>query len=280
MTTTTNTNVDVALRALALICSGDAGPAVDDVIHPDFVNHRPGSPRRGPEGFRDVIRWLGEAFADISITPDDLIACGDKVVARTRFKALHVGPFNGIPPSNRTIEIDQIHVWRTQDGLIAENWACMDELSGFRQMGITLPSKTDTSTPVTNLARRYSQSWANRDPDAIAAMHTRDSVFHLHNLAEPFVGRDAIYAAATGFFADSPDLAFEPVRVHFGEDHFVSEYVMRGTRDGRPFACHGNDIITVKDDLVQRKDSYIDWIAYQRQTGIDIAAIAATVATA
>ena len=139
MTTTTSTNADTALRALALICNGDAGAAVDGVIHPDFVNHRSGSPRGGPDGFRDVIRWLGAAFADISITPDDVIACADKVVARTRFKALHVGPFNGIPPSNRTIEIDQIHIWRLQDGLVVENWACMDELSGLRQMGVALP---------------------------------------------------------------------------------------------------------------------------------------------
>ncbi len=179
MTTTTSTNTDTALRALALICDGDAGSAVDEVIHPDFVNHRPGSPRGGPNGFRDVIRWLGAAFAEISITPDDVIACGDKVVARTRFKALHVGPFNGIPPSNRTIEIDQIHIWRVQDGLVAENWACMDEVSGIRQMGAALPSRTDMSTTVTNVARTYSQAWANRDPDAIAALHTADSVFHL-----------------------------------------------------------------------------------------------------
>lgn len=139
MTTTTNTNVDTALRSLELICSGDAGPAVGDVIHPDFVNHRPGNPRGGLEGFRDVLRWLGTAFAEISITPEEVIAHGDKVVARTRFKALHVGPFNGISPSNRTIEIDQIHIWRMQDGLVAENWACMDELSGLRQMGVALP---------------------------------------------------------------------------------------------------------------------------------------------
>jgi predicted ester cyclase len=139
MTTTTNTNVDAALRSLELICSRDAGPAVDDVIHPDFVNHRPGAARGGPDGFRDVVRWLGAAFAEISIAPEDVIACGDRVVARARFKALHVGPFKGIPPTNRTIEFDQIHIWRMQNGLVAESWACMDEVSGLRQMGVALP---------------------------------------------------------------------------------------------------------------------------------------------
>lgn len=137
-----------------------------------------------------------------------------------------------------------------------------------------------STTTVTNLAGSYSRAWAHRDPDAIAALHTADSVFHLHDVADPFVGREAISAAAAGFLADSPDLAFEPVRVHLGDDHFVSEYVMRGTRDGRQFTCHGTDIFTVKNDLVQRKDSYIDWIAYQRQTGVNIAGMAAAAATA
>jgi predicted ester cyclase len=139
MTTTTNTNVDAALRSLELIGNREAGAAVDDVIHPDFVNHTGRDPRGGPEGFRDVVRWLGAAFAEISITPEEVIVCGDRVVARTRFKALHVGPFKGIPPTNRTIEFDQIHIWRMENGLVAESWACMDEVSGLRQMGVALP---------------------------------------------------------------------------------------------------------------------------------------------
>ena len=136
------------------------------------------------------------------------------------------------------------------------------------------------STTVTHLAKTYSQAWADRDLAAIAALHTADSVFHLHDVTEPFVGRDAIRAAVEEFVADSPDLTFEPVRVHLGENHFVSQYVMRGTRNGRQYACDGVDVFTLKDGLVQRKDSYIDWVAYQRQTGVDIAAAAAAGAPA
>jgi hypothetical protein len=131
------------------------------------------------------------------------------------------------------------------------------------------------STNVTHLARSYSQAWADHDLEAIAALHTADSVFHLHDVAQPFVGRGAIRAAAAEFVADSPDLAFDPVRVHLGEKHFVSKYVMHGTRGGRRYACHGADVFTLRDGLVHRKDSYIDWIAYQRQTDVDIAEVAA-----
>ena len=89
---------------------------------------------------RDRMSSLRYAFERcISITPEDVIACDDKVVARTRFSALHVARFKGIPPTNRTIEFDQIHIWRMQDGLVAESWACADEVSGLRQMGVALP---------------------------------------------------------------------------------------------------------------------------------------------
>jgi hypothetical protein len=58
----------------------------------------------------------------------------------------------------------------------------------------------------------YSQAWASHDPDAIVALHTEDAMFHLHDVVvEPWVGREAIPAAAAGLFADQPDLSFEPV---------------------------------------------------------------------
>ena len=128
----------------------------------------------------------------------------------------------------------------------------------------------DSSVP--ELAMSYRRAWQNKDPAMIAALHTEDSVFHLHDIIEPWVGRDAIRAAVAGFFADSPDLHFEPVRVHVGADHFVSEYVLRGTRDGKPFACDGTDVFTIRDGKIARKDTYIDWLTYRQQTGVDVPA--------
>lgn len=36
-----------------------------------------------------------------------------------------------------------------------------------------------------DLFERYHACWAERDPDRIAALHTPDSVFHLHSGAHP-----------------------------------------------------------------------------------------------
>jgi ketosteroid isomerase-like protein len=120
------------------------------------------------------------------------------------------------------------------------------------------------------LAVPYSEAWSRHDPQAIAALHTEDSVFHVHDILDAYIGRPAIAEAAATFLTDSPDLTFERRRVHLGDDHIVSEYVMTGTLLGRRFACEGTDVFSIRDGLIARKDSYIDWLTYQAQTGVDM----------
>ena len=129
-----------------------------------------------------------------------------------------------------------------------------------------------TST-VQELAVQYGQAWAEHEPDAIIALHTEDTVFHMHDVAEPACGRAAVRDAVAGVLDQSPDLHFEPTRVMFGTDHFVSEYKMSGTAHGKPFACDGVDVFTLRDGLIARKDSYIDWLAFQRQVGMAMDAV-------
>jgi steroid delta-isomerase-like uncharacterized protein len=118
-------------------------------------------------------------------------------------------------------------------------------------------------------AKEYSGAWAVHEPDAIAAMHTDDSVFELHDVGAPATGRAAVRDLIATLLTAVPDLRFEPKRVHFGDEHFVTEYVMTGTAEGKPFAIAGADVFTMREGLVGRKDTYLDWLAYQRQVGID-----------
>ena len=107
------------------------------------------------------------------------------------------------------------------------------------------------------LAARYGAAWAEHDLDAILAMHTDDTVFHLHGFSEPATGLAAVRETIAATFARSPDLRFEKSRVYIGDEHFVSEYRMSGTSEGKPFACEGVDVIAVSDGLIARKDTYL-----------------------
>jgi steroid delta-isomerase-like uncharacterized protein len=125
------------------------------------------------------------------------------------------------------------------------------------------------SRNLAEFAKEYSGAWALHDPDAIVAMHTDDSVFDLHDVGASAIGRAAVLDLIATLLTAVPDLRFQPKRVHFGSDHFVTEYVISGTAEGNSFAIAGADVFTMRDGLVARKDTYLDWLAYQRQVGVD-----------
>jgi steroid delta-isomerase-like uncharacterized protein len=122
------------------------------------------------------------------------------------------------------------------------------------------------SAEIQDLAVRYGAAWAERDLDAIMAMHTEDTVFHLHGGGEPAIGRGATREAFAAALAEWPDIRFDRKRVHIGAGHFVSEYEMSATTaEGQLLVCDGVDVFTVDDDRVARKDTYLDWPALQQQ---------------
>jgi len=116
-------------------------------------------------------------------------------------------------------------------------------------------------TDLRPLFDRYAAAWAVRDPDAIAALHSEDGVFHLHAGQEPVRGREAIRDTLAGFFASYPDLAFELVDVRFGADHWAVEWKMTS----EAFEVDLADIVTISDGRVASKQSYVDALSLQEQ---------------
>jgi ketosteroid isomerase-like protein len=121
------------------------------------------------------------------------------------------------------------------------------------------------STDIQDLAARYGAAWAAHDLDAIMAMHTKDTVFHIHGEAEPAIGWAATREAFAAAIEQWPDIRFERRRVYVGESHFVSEYQVSATKDGRLVVFDGVDVFAVTDGRIARKDTYFDWPAIQRQ---------------
>jgi steroid delta-isomerase-like uncharacterized protein len=109
---------------------------------------------------------------------------------------------------------------------------------------------------------RYAAAWEARDADAIAALHTEDSVFHLHTAgSEPARGREAVRAAFAEMFEQWPDLSFDVVSLHAGEDFWAVEWKVRASA----FEADLADVVTVADGLVKSKQSYLDALAVQAQ---------------
>ena len=132
------------------------------------------------------------------------------------------------------------------------------------------------SLTVEELAMAYHGAWVELDPDAIIALHSADSVFHMHGAAQAVTGKDAVRELVVALLRLVPNLKFEPKRLYSGDDHIVFEYDMSGTFDGSPFNCDGVDVIAIADGLVARKDTYLDYIKLTEQIG-DMPAIGAAV---
>ena len=67
-----------------------------------------------------------DAFSDLKRPVDALVAEGDKVVARWTSTGTHDGPFQGIPPTGKTVTTTGITIFRLEDGKIVEEWSESD----------------------------------------------------------------------------------------------------------------------------------------------------------
>ncbi len=106
------------------------------VTVPEFVDHNP-SPGQGPglEGITQSFAMLRNAFPDAQITVEDLVAEGDKVVARLSVHGTHQGEFMGIPPTGEQVTQTGIDIVRIVDGKAVERWGQFDDLGLLQQVG-------------------------------------------------------------------------------------------------------------------------------------------------
>ena len=125
------------------ISRGDEAVA-ERIIHPEFVDHtNPPGMQHGLSGHKAIVRLFRAAFPDQWWQIEELVAEGDKVVARTTMRGTHRGDFFGIPATGRAIALAGVHVVRVADGKIAEHWGCNDDLGLLRQLG-ALPEPSAT----------------------------------------------------------------------------------------------------------------------------------------
>jgi steroid delta-isomerase-like uncharacterized protein len=123
-------------RLYDLINAGDTdgfGRQLSD----DFADREdlPGFPPT-KTGVIQYFRMLLAAFPDLRMVPEDVIASGDRVVARVRATGTHKGPFMGIAATGKRVEMNLIDIIRfDDDGRACEHWGIADQLAMMQQLG-------------------------------------------------------------------------------------------------------------------------------------------------
>jgi predicted ester cyclase len=118
-------NKDVIRRLLAEVDRGNLD-VVDTFYSPGYVDHTPSPLRglaRGREGVRLAFALFQRAFPDTRHTIEDLVAEGDRVVARIQAQGTHTGELFGHPPTGKDVTLTAIAIYRVVAGQIVERWA-------------------------------------------------------------------------------------------------------------------------------------------------------------
>jgi predicted ester cyclase len=82
-----------------------------------------------------------QGFPDVVSTIEDIIAEGDKVVARWRSRATHRGEYMGIAASGKEVQFTGISIYRIEEGKIAQSWTVEDQLGLMAQIGAVAETK-------------------------------------------------------------------------------------------------------------------------------------------
>jgi len=110
--------------------------ALGEVVSEDLLTPKimPGIPS-GMEGAKAAHRIMLAGFPDYQTVIDDLVAEGDKVVARITMSGTNTGNFMGIPPTGKHVSFTGIYIARIANGKIVEHWGEEDSISLLQQLG-------------------------------------------------------------------------------------------------------------------------------------------------
>ncbi len=111
---------------------------IPDFYTTDFVaDYRPIAPlREGHAGIRAMLEGAHAAFSEYHEELHDLIAEGDRVVARFTITGVHSGPWGVLPPTGRRVAFEEIAILRIRDGRVCWQRGIPDNVAALRQLGV------------------------------------------------------------------------------------------------------------------------------------------------
>jgi len=133
-------NKVIAKRAFEELLSQGRYELAEQLYSKDFVNH--GIHRDvGLEEDQRALKGWHQAFPDVVIVPEKLIAEGDLVTIYWIARGTNTGTGNGLPATGKKAELAGITIWRIVDNKIKEEWSAFDQLSMMQQLGLLPANK-------------------------------------------------------------------------------------------------------------------------------------------
>ena len=120
--------------------------AADRFLAADFIEHNANLPP-GLAGRKQFVTSVLAGFSDYHGEIQDIVAEGNKVVARVQWTGTQDGPFQGRPATGNKLRFSTADFFRVENGKLAEHWDVVDGLSRAIGLGL-IPPPTPAGEPV------------------------------------------------------------------------------------------------------------------------------------
>jgi C-1 hydroxylase len=102
---------------------------------PSMVHHGRDGVLDASSTAAEMARFM-QAFPDLHMEVQSIIAEDDLVATRLTVQATHTGPYFGIEPTGQRVSCTMMGQLRVVDGAVVEHWAVADALQLMLQVGI------------------------------------------------------------------------------------------------------------------------------------------------
>jgi steroid delta-isomerase-like uncharacterized protein len=117
---------------------------VDKTFARNYVGHSSASftgPIKGFEGIKEFVSTYRTAFPNIRFSFDDILATGNKIVARFTARGTHTGTFLGLPPTGKQMKVSGIGIADVANNVIVRTHSQINVLDMLQQLGVVPPTE-------------------------------------------------------------------------------------------------------------------------------------------
>ncbi len=119
---------------------------MDELFAADYRDHNPNWKITSVAELKTVIASAHANF-DLHNEIEEVLAAGDKVFIRVNSRGRHLQPAFGVAPTGMETQLLTFEIYRfEEDGKIGERWVLSDLIGLMRQLGVSIPGISPSST--------------------------------------------------------------------------------------------------------------------------------------
>lgn len=131
-------NLDVATRYVDEVWNSGRMDVCDELFTADHSYHDallPDLPA-GPDGVRQRVQTYLAGVPDAKVQVEDVIEMDDKLAARWTWGGTNSADLMGLPASGKSASTTGVHIFRFENGRIAESWVSFNALGFLLQLDL------------------------------------------------------------------------------------------------------------------------------------------------